>query len=208
MVATVVLALCITVVTLHNVADAYTNHTVGGVAGWFFNSTTNKTSADYVAWASNRTFSLGDYLIFNTSTNQTVIQTYNKTTYVNCTMDESSDNDTFLYNGGNNQFGVATIIQVPLTLEGLQYYFSGAQDGEQCKNGMAFEIKVNHGIGLPPSLNQPPPPLYVSPPSPGNGDEEQPPIVGITPLPNGGLRSLGDLSWLRLMIYLMVYLGV
>ena len=43
-------------------ADTYTNHTVGGDAGWFFDSATNKTSADYSAWAAKSTFNLGDYL--------------------------------------------------------------------------------------------------------------------------------------------------
>lgn len=40
----------------------YTNHTVGDAAGWFFNSTNNKTSTDYSAWAAKQTFNLGDYL--------------------------------------------------------------------------------------------------------------------------------------------------
>lgn len=49
-------------VTAAAAADTYTNYTVGGDAGWFFDSTTNKTSADYAAWAANTTFNLGDYL--------------------------------------------------------------------------------------------------------------------------------------------------
>ncbi|KAL6513583.1 hypothetical protein OROGR_021069 [Orobanche gracilis] len=44
-------------------AEAYTNHTVGGVGGWFFNSPTSRTSADYSSWAANQTFNRGDYLI-------------------------------------------------------------------------------------------------------------------------------------------------
>lgn len=40
----------------------YTNHTVGGPAGWFYNINTKKTSADYSAWAAKQTFNLGDYL--------------------------------------------------------------------------------------------------------------------------------------------------
>lgn len=59
------ISLCIfAVALLINAAAAatYTNYTVGGDAGWFFNSTTNKPSANYDAWAANKTFNLGDYL--------------------------------------------------------------------------------------------------------------------------------------------------
>lgn len=153
-------------ITAAAAADSYTNHTVGGDAGWFFDSTTNKTSSDFSSWAANQTFNLGDFLIFNTNTNQTVIKTYNKTTYDSCTMDDALDTDTVQYDGGSNDFGKAMTIVVPLTIEGTQYFFSDAEDGEQCQNGMAFEIKVSHGLGLPPSLNQPPPPAYVPPPAP------------------------------------------
>lgn len=130
--------------------------------------------------------------VFNTNTNQTVIQTYNATTYKNCTADYASDDDTFQYQGGSNEFGKAMTITVSLTLEGQQYYFSDADDGSQCLNGMAFEIKVGHGIGLPPSLNQPPPPPYVEPPSTVE-DAESPPITVVTSSPNGCVRSSAGL---------------
>ncbi|KAM7261278.1 hypothetical protein ACFE04_026753 [Oxalis oulophora] len=148
-----------------NAATTYTNHTVGGTAGWFFNSTTNTSASNYTDWASSQTFNLGDYLIFNTNTNMSVIQTYNETTYTNCTTDEDeSEGDTFVYSGGGQQFGQSLTIDVPLTITGTNYYFSEADDGEQCLHGMAFQILVNHGLGLPPSLNQPPPPPYAEPP--------------------------------------------
>lgn len=54
-----VIALLITTVAA---ATGYTNHTVGGGAGWFFDSNTNKSAVDYSSWAANRTFNLGDYL--------------------------------------------------------------------------------------------------------------------------------------------------
>ncbi|KAL0373573.1 UNVERIFIED_CONTAM: hypothetical protein Sradi_3273000 [Sesamum radiatum] len=210
MAATRAMALCLIVVALLiNAAAAatfYSNHTVGGDAGWFFNSTTNKTSADYNAWAANQTFNLGDYLIFNTNTNQTVIQTYNTTTYNSCSMDDSLDTDTFQYDGGNNQFGSAVVISVPLTIEGTQYYFSDAEDGEQCQHGMAFEIKVNHGLGLPPSLNQPPPPPYVPPPE--SADQAQtPPITVVTSPPGGGMRTSANFCWLLLVLVLVSFLA-
>ncbi|KAK6260778.1 Phytocyanin domain - like 5 [Theobroma cacao] len=183
-----VIALLITTVAA---ATGYTNHTVGGGAGWFFDSNTNKSAVDYSSWAANRTFNLGDYLVFRTSTNQTVIQTYNETTYQSCTMDDASDTDTFQYNGGNTDFDQLLTITVPLTIEGTNYYFSDADDGVQCQRGMAFEILVNHGIGLPPSLNQPPPPPYVEPP--GADSAQSPPVTisGVSPSLNNGAVGVG-----------------
>ncbi|KAL0309165.1 UNVERIFIED_CONTAM: hypothetical protein Sradi_5858800 [Sesamum radiatum] len=210
MVATRAMGLCLIVVALlinaAAAATSYSNHTVGGDAGWFFNSTTNMTSADYKAWAANQTFNLGDYLIFNTNTNQTVIQTYNTTTYNSCSMDDSLDTDTFQYDGGNNQFGSAVVISVPLTIEGTQYYFSDADDGEQCLHGMAFEIKVNHGLGLPPSLNQPPPPPYVPPPEPAE-QAQMPPITVVTSPRSGGMRTSANFCWLLLVLVLVSFLA-
>lgn len=43
-------------------ADAYTNYTVGGDSGWFFNAATNTSSTNFTDWAASQTFGLGDYL--------------------------------------------------------------------------------------------------------------------------------------------------
>uniref|UniRef100_A0A5B7BKP8 Putative cucumber peeling cupredoxin-like n=1 Tax=Davidia involucrata TaxID=16924 RepID=A0A5B7BKP8_DAVIN len=189
-----VIPLLIITVAADTPATAYTNHTVGGTAGWFFNSTTNTSSTIYSSWVANQTFNLGDYLIFNTNTNQTVIQTYNETTYHSCSTDDSSDDDTFQYDGGSNQFGEALTIPVPLTIEGPNYYFSDADDGVQCQQGLAFEIVVSHGLGLPPSLNQPPPPPYEAPLSPAGA--QSPPVTVVANQPSGGgLRSVANLRW-------------
>ncbi|KAJ6729847.1 hypothetical protein OIU85_020725 [Salix viminalis] len=174
-----IIAVLITAATAQDPPTKYTNHTVGDNAGWFFNSTTNTTVANYSSWAASQTFNLGDYLIFRTSSNQTVIQTYNLTTFKNCSIDNSSDNDTIVYNGGNTVFDQALVIPVPLTIQGSNYFFSDANDGIQCLYGLAFEINVNRGLGLPPSLNQPPPPQYREPPGP---DSASPPIT----IPAGG----------------------
>ncbi|CAJ1815487.1 unnamed protein product [Sphenostylis stenocarpa] len=172
----------------------YHNHTVGGDAGWFFNSTTNTTATNYTSWASNQTFDLGDYLIFNTSSNQTVVQTYNLTTYLNCTADDT-DNGTFVYDGGSSSFSQSLTIAVPLTIVGPNYFFSDAGDGVQCQRGLAFEIDVQRGLGLPPSLNQPPPPPpYQEPPGP---DVAQSPPVPVAQSPSGGaFASRADVHFL------------
>lgn len=46
---------------------------------------------------------------------------------------------------------------VPLVKEGMNYFFSGNYDGEQCKHGQHFKINVTHGQGLPESLKNPVP---------------------------------------------------
>ena len=109
--------------------------------------------------------------VFNTNTNQTVIQTYNSTTYNNCTADFASDNDTLIFNSGATTFNQPLTISVPLTKVGPNYFFSDAGDGAQCLQGMRFNINVGKGSGLPPSLNQPPLPAYTPPPT-----AEPPPV--------------------------------
>ncbi|KAM0007568.1 putative Phytocyanin domain, cupredoxin [Helianthus debilis subsp. tardiflorus] len=184
-------------------ATAYTNHTVGDKAGWLFDPNTNKSSANYASWSANQTFELGDYLIFNTNTNQTVILTYNETTYRSCSIDNSSDSDTFSYSSGNQQFGQPLTIAVPLTIEGANYFFSDASDGVQCQNGMAFRINVTHGVGLPPSLNQPPPPPYVEPPANGDGSLTPP----VSDQPSGAGLSDG-VNVRRVVCYLLTFCGI
>lgn len=171
-------------------ATQYNNYTVGGPAGWMFNTATNASAANYPHWAANITFNLGDYLIFNTTTNETVIQTYNLTTYQSCSTDDAVDTDTFQYGGGDDDFNLPEVISVPLTQVGPNYFFSDAFGGIQCEQGLAFGIVVHYGLGLPPSLNQPPPPPYTAPPSPS---AVLPPS---TVLPTGGgFRACGKLSW-------------
>lgn len=162
----------------------YTNHTVGDRTGWFFNSNKNSSVTDYSKWAKSQSFYLGDFLIFKTDTNTSVVHTYNKTTYALCTVSEDdTDGETFIYTPTQtptpitNSSAPAASIEVPLTQEGTNYFFSAAQDGIQCSKGMKFDILVAKGRGLPPSLNQPPPPFVerVVPPPPDT-------VIGV----NGG----------------------
>ncbi|KAI3744350.1 hypothetical protein L1987_57429 [Smallanthus sonchifolius] len=128
-------------------ATAYTNHTVGGPAGWLFDPKTNTSSANYASWAANQTFHLGDYLIFKTNSNiQMLVLTYNETTFCSCSVDDSSDGDTFIYGQEREEYGEPLAVVIPLTIEGTHYFFSDASDGIQCENGMAFGINVSHGV--------------------------------------------------------------
>ncbi|TVU50412.1 hypothetical protein EJB05_01782 [Eragrostis curvula] len=141
-------------------APAYRNHTVGGAAGWFFNTKTNASSGNYSSWANGETFYLGDYLIFKTNDNSSVVHTTNATSYDLCDASEDESPETFIYGGGGGGGGGAEegdTVAVPLTVEGANYFFSEADGGAQCQQGMRFEIKVAHGQGLPPSLAHPSP---------------------------------------------------
>ncbi|KAJ9563655.1 hypothetical protein OSB04_008815 [Centaurea solstitialis] len=203
-------------------AAAYTNHTVGGTAGWLFDPNTNTSSANYASWAANQTFDLGDYLsksrskiaknrhrfqfillsiIISDEPNQTVVLTYNETTFRSCSIDNSSDTDTLIYDKGSQEFGRPLTVEVPLTMEGSNYFFSNAGDGVPCENGMAFGINVSHGVGLPPSLNQPPPPAYVEPPSSADGGLTPPETVRPSGAGLGGGDNVRMAVWYALTFY-------
>ncbi|XP_060966165.1 early nodulin-like protein 18 isoform X3 [Cannabis sativa] len=136
--------------------EAYKNYTVGDSLGWYDKS--EKPTVDYQKWADSNNFSLGDFLIFNTNTNHTVIQTYNETTYKLCNYIYASDEDTSQWStmDASNTAATSSItIAVPLVEEGKTFFFSGDYDGEQCFNGQRFQISVAHGLGLPKSLQEP-----------------------------------------------------
>lgn len=155
-------------------AQAYKNYTVGDSLGWFDN--TEKSSVNYQKWADSKEFSLGDFLIFNTDTNHSVVQTYNVTTYKLCDYDDAQDKDTTQWSASdpsNTQTHPVTVA-VPLVKEGMTYFFSGDYDGDQCKSGQHFKINVTHGQGLPKSLRSSPEDA-PSPASPVAGDDDSAP---------------------------------
>ncbi|XP_074310612.1 early nodulin-like protein 18 [Silene latifolia] len=167
-----VLLICLILGKIQSV-EAYKNYTVGDSLGWFDKLT--KPSIDYGKWVSGKSFSLGDFLIFNTDNNHTVIQTYNLNTYTKC--DGQGDDDILWAIMDPNTTSVVQpiTVAVPLMKEGPTYFFSGNYDGEQCLNGQKFAIKVSHGKGLPPSLKEDPnfalgPTPANSAPSPTNAD--------------------------------------
>ncbi|CAN6485100.1 unnamed protein product [Victoria cruziana] len=163
------LALMAAVLTAASMASsgaAYTNYTVGGAAGWLYDAQTHRAATDYQAWAKKSTFNLGDFLIFNTNSNYTVVQTYNGTAFKSCDYDDTGS-DTTLYTvpGDPTKLGLRGVIAVPLTQVGDNYFFSDADDGIQCAGGLKFSISVDKGEGLPPSLMEPPPSPPATPSS-------------------------------------------
>ncbi|KAL5669868.1 hypothetical protein ACJX0J_022089, partial [Zea mays] len=110
---------------------------------------------------------------FKTNDNSSVVQTTNATTYGLCDASDDLAETTSIYGGGGGGGGGLeqnSTIAVALTAEGANYFFSEADGGAQCQQGMRFEIKVEHGRGLPPSLlHQPPAPKgrVLAPPPAG-----------------------------------------
>ncbi|KAH9790302.1 Phytocyanin domain-containing protein [Citrus sinensis] len=158
-------------------AEAYKNYTVGDSLGWY--DSQEKPAVDYQQWADAKNFSLGDFLIFNTDTNHSVVQTYNFTTYKECDYDDALDSDTKLWSAADpsNTATSGVTVPVPLLKEGTTYFFSSDYDGDQCRNGQHFKINVSHGKGLPESLKSP----SEQSPAPNsadyNNDESAPDLV-------------------------------
>ncbi|KAL5223726.1 hypothetical protein ABZP36_010365 [Zizania latifolia] len=184
-------------------APPYKNHTVAGADGWFFNATSNSTSGNYTDWAAGEAFYLGDYLIFKTNDNSSVVHTSNSTAYSLCDATDLDGPDSFIYGGGGGGGGgleETHSIAIALTFKGPNYFFSDAEDGAQCEQGMRFEIKVDEGRGLPPDLAHPPPApksrVLAPPPA---GTSLNPVEVGagagaagdLTDGNNGGSRAIG-----------------
>lgn len=152
-------------------ALGYKNYTVGDDSGWF--DKLEDAKVDYQSWASLKNFSLGDFLIFNSDKNHSIIQTYNLTTYTECNglADDTIDWSTGVPTADDTPVTVA----VPLVKEGPTYFFSGDYSGEQCQDGQKFKITVEHGQGLPTSLI-----------APKVGDE------AISPAPTGSISMDDD----------------
>ncbi|CAI9785787.1 unnamed protein product [Fraxinus pennsylvanica] len=97
---------------------------VGDSLGWYDNI--EKPNVDYQKWASTKNFSLGDFLIFNTDNNHSVIQTYNFTTYKLCDYEDALDNDTIQWSSDDPSSPTPHLVSVavPLVKLGMTYFFS------------------------------------------------------------------------------------
>ncbi|KAL2535939.1 early nodulin-like protein 18 [Forsythia ovata] len=117
------------VVSFSGSVDAYKNYTVGDSLGWY--DTIEKPNVDYPKWASSKNFSLGDFLIFNTDNNHSVIQTYNFTTYKLCDYEDALDNDTIQWSSDDPSSTTPhpVSVAVPLIKVGMTYFFSSDYDG-------------------------------------------------------------------------------
>ncbi|VFQ95480.1 unnamed protein product [Cuscuta campestris] len=167
-------------------ADAYKNYTVGDSSGW----NDANSSVDYRKWTSGKTFSLGDFLIFNiTDTNHSVIQTYNETTYERCDDEDDESSIQWSSTDPSSTSPHPASVAVPLTKVGVTYFLSADYDGEQCKNGQRLMVNVTYGQGLPPSLKSPD--KSPAPASPQSGDDNAVPET-LVPANFDHPRDVGD----------------
>ncbi|CAL0307116.1 unnamed protein product [Lupinus luteus] len=117
--------LFIAIATLFNGSAAQTSHVVGDSTGWTIPS---GGAATYTTWASNKTFTLGDTLVFNFANAQHDVAKVSKSDFDAC-------------NGGSAIFTITTSPAiVTLNETGEQYYicaFTG-----HCSAGQKLAIKV------------------------------------------------------------------
>ncbi|KAF7135814.1 hypothetical protein RHSIM_Rhsim08G0213300 [Rhododendron simsii] len=135
-------------------AAAQTAHVVGDSSGWIVPP--NGAQA-YVSWASNKTFVVGDTLIFNFATNAHDVLQVTKDSYDACTDTNPIGNP--ITTGPAN---------ITLTTAGDHYYI--CTYGRHCASGQKLAITVSAtgtpGAAPPPSTTAAPPPPPPSTPSP------------------------------------------
>ncbi|KAF7135910.1 hypothetical protein RHSIM_Rhsim08G0213500 [Rhododendron simsii] len=135
-------------------AAAQTAHVVGDSSGWIVPP--NGAQA-YVSWASDKTFVVGDTLIFNFATNAHDVLQVTKDSYDACTDTNPIGNP--ITTGPAN---------VTLTTAGDHYYI--CTYGRHCASGQKLTITVSAtgtpGAAPPPSTTAAPPPPPPSTPSP------------------------------------------
>ncbi|KAK6946926.1 Phytocyanin domain [Dillenia turbinata] len=189
----VIVIVSVIAVSVSGGVEAYKNYTVGDSLGWFDNQ--EKPTVNYQKWAAPKNFSLGDFLIFNTDTNHSVIQTYNFTTYKHCDYYDAQDNDTIQWSAGDPSSTTPHDVSVPVPLvkEGMNYFFSGDYDGDQCRHGQHFKINVTYGQGLPESLKNPAD-ESPAPTSPDSGDDESAPDTIVPSSFNHPQQEASDLN--------------
>ncbi|XP_010271898.1 PREDICTED: blue copper protein-like [Nelumbo nucifera] len=183
---------CALILSFLGSVEAYKNYTVGDSLGWY--DKLQNPKVDYQKWVAGKNFSLGDFLIFHTDNNHSVVQTYNFTTYKRCDYANANDHDTILWSA-THPSAVApqrVAIAVPLTKEGRTYFFSGDYDGQQCKHGQRFKINVTHGEGLPESLKDQP--AEAPPPMSPIVDDNNPVPDTVIPSNFSNPKEAGDLQ--------------
>ncbi|PSS07509.1 Cucumber peeling cupredoxin like [Actinidia chinensis var. chinensis] len=132
-------------------AAAQTVHVVGDNIGW----TIPQNGAEgYTTWASNKTFMLGDILIFNFLTNAHDVVQVPKASFDTCSSDNAIGNP--ITTGPAN---------ITLTSAGDHYYI--CTFGTHCQAGQKLSITVSStpGAAAPPTHTTPTTPATPSPTS-------------------------------------------
>ncbi|PWA87567.1 Cupredoxin [Artemisia annua] len=133
-------------------------YTVGDSAGWAL-------GVDYNTWASDKTFKVGDKLVFNYDSSHTV-DLVSSTDYTTCAI----GNSIASYNTGTTT--------IALNKTGSQYFICGIPG--HCTGGMQLTVKVTSSDDVSPS------PAPLAAPSPLSADS---PIATGNTLPNPTLSG-------------------
>ncbi|GAV83250.1 Cu_bind_like domain-containing protein [Cephalotus follicularis] len=140
--------ICVTLILCMVVPGLATVYTVGDSSGWTL-------GADYTTWASDKTFEVGDSLVFNYDSSHTVDEV-SASDYKACTSANAITTDTS---------GKTTI---DLKTAGTHYFICGVMS--HCAGGMKLAVTVGTGSTTNPSKT----PTTTTPSS-------QTPKVGTTP---------------------------
>ncbi|OAY31709.1 stellacyanin [Manihot esculenta] len=119
-------------ISLHG-ANAATTYTVGDSLGWTIPP--NNSVEFYEDWANNKTFQIGDSVLFKWNGTHTATEVFSEEEYENCTK-----TGIILATSG---------VSVLLNANGTRYFVCSV--GTHCEQGMKVEIKVGNGIAPPPS---------------------------------------------------------
>jgi len=111
------------------------NYTVGDGQGW-------KLSVNYTNWTSDKTFHVGDNLIFTYLSTSHDVEEVSESAYTSC----STSNALQTYTGGSNT--------IPLNTTGGRYFICGIAG--HCLGGMKVDITVTAASSN--STPSPPPP--------------------------------------------------
>nr|CAB3483290.1 unnamed protein product [Digitaria exilis] len=133
------------VVSCAAAASAATTFNVGDTSGWTL-------GVNYDNWASGKTFTVGDKLVFTYTTGAHDVLEVSKSDYDNCNIGSALVTNT---NGPTT---------ITLT-SGDHYYICSVASGAHCKNGMKLAVSVGSGSGSPSSPSTPATPSSPSTPS-------------------------------------------
>ncbi|CAN6218017.1 unnamed protein product [Urochloa humidicola] len=100
-----------------------TTYTVGGVNSWM-------TGVDYAAWASDKTFVVGDKLLFSYVREEHTVTEVSKSKYDDCIGNDVASED--------NSSGLTT---VTLATPGMHYFICTVPD--HCAGGMKLAVNVS-----------------------------------------------------------------
>ncbi|XP_059432379.1 umecyanin-like [Corylus avellana] len=128
------------------------DHVVGDATGWIVPG--NDTF--YSTWAANKTFSVGDVLVFNFATGQHDVATVNKDAFDTC----NKASNIALENNGP--------ASINLTNAGENYFI--CTFGQHCTGGQKLAVNVTgtSTTPSPPGVMAPPPPPPPPPPPSGS----------------------------------------